>query len=279
MPNIVLCADDYAISPGVSGGIIKLARKERISAISCMAASSYWPVAAKQLQPLLGFVDIGIHITLTDQAPIGTLPNIAKSHKLPSFGQLLRKCLFGRICLSEVKEEVQNQLDSFVKNVGQLPTFVDGHHHVHQLPGIREIIVETILDNYAYEKPYLRICSAPVSVILKRKVEIPRSIGIGLFGNKLAQLAKKNNIPITSRFSGVYDFSNRAPYSYLFQQFHVGLTDCSLIMCHPGKIDAALVKLDKLTTQRQHELTFFESHDFDAILKKTNTYIKRFRDC
>ena len=244
-----------------------------------MTASPYWISAAKAIEPLIKSVDIGLHITLTDQEPIGDLKKLTKNNKLPTVRKLVQGCLLKQVNLVEIREEIQNQIDAFFKSLGQLPDFIDGHHHVHQLPGIREVIIEMILKNYNGKKPYLRVCSAPMSVIIKRGVAVSRAIGIGLWGNKLRNLAEKNGILVNSMFSGIYDFSNHISYDKLFERFLIELNDTSIIMCHPGLIDDTLIHLDTLTDQRYRELKFFQSNQFIEILKRANTELKRFKNC
>lgn len=228
MPNIILCADDYAISRGVSEGILKLADAGRISATGCMTASPHWPDHARELKPYAGRIDVGIHLTLTDQVPLGILPRTAPKNQFPAFGTLLKHSLTGRLDLVEIRHEVQRQLDSFVTHFGRPPSFIDGHHHVQQLPGVRDVVVEAILENFSKERPYLRVCSASFGVLCRRRVDLVRALSIGWLGSGLKKRAESKNIPLIRGFSGVYDFSGKTPYGHLFKRFLIGLTNRSL---------------------------------------------------
>src|SRR5690242_13463328 len=66
--RVILCADDYAIAPGVSRAILALIDRGRLTATSCMAASRFWPEHAGWLRPRAGKADIGLHFTLTNAA-------------------------------------------------------------------------------------------------------------------------------------------------------------------------------------------------------------------
>jgi chitin disaccharide deacetylase len=279
LPNVILCADDYAISQGVSEGILKLAGLGRISATSCMAASPHWPEHAKSLVPYAEKIDVGIHLTLSDQTPLGTLPNVAPENKLPSFGALLNRSITKRLDLDEIKREINLQISSFVESFGRPPAFVDGHQHVHQLPGIRDVVVDAILENFKSDFPYLRICSAPLGVLVRRRVDTARAIGIGGFGESLRRLAKSKGIPRSEVFSGVYNFSAGDAYGELFKRFLIGLGDRSLIMCHPGLVDEELKQIDGLTDQREHELRYFLSERFNRTLEKADVKLCRYDSC
>ena len=46
---IILCADDYALTEGVSRAIGELAAAQRLSATSVLVTSAHWPAAAPRL--------------------------------------------------------------------------------------------------------------------------------------------------------------------------------------------------------------------------------------
>ena len=96
---VVLCADDYALSPGISRAIVQLAEQGRLSAISCMTGSAHWSEHADWLRPLIGKVDIGLHLTLVDEVPLTAMPHTAPNGKLPSIGALMVRTYLGQVRL------------------------------------------------------------------------------------------------------------------------------------------------------------------------------------
>ena len=68
---VVLCADDYGIAPGVGRGIRALAAAGRLSATSCMTVFAEWCDEASRLADATDRIDVGLHLTLTDHAPLG----------------------------------------------------------------------------------------------------------------------------------------------------------------------------------------------------------------
>ena len=89
MPDICLCADDYALSPAVSRGICELLAAKRLAAVSTITASDFWPEDSQALLPFRDEVAVGLHITLTDLKPLGAMKNFAPDGKLPTLQQLL----------------------------------------------------------------------------------------------------------------------------------------------------------------------------------------------
>ena len=50
MKKLIVCADDYAISPKVSHAIRSLLSLRKVNATSSMTISEYWPEQAKHLR-------------------------------------------------------------------------------------------------------------------------------------------------------------------------------------------------------------------------------------
>jgi len=274
--KFILCADDFGFTPGVSEGILELVSKGRLSAVSCMATTDHFPDAVAALTRFEGQVDIGLHVVLTDLPPLGDMPSTTVGGRLPNFGTLAKSAIFGRLDLQEVAGEVSRQLGLFEDTFGRPPDFIDGHHHVHQLPGIGEQILDIIEARLAGHLPYVRGCREPLPVILRRGVHPFRTFLIGWFGGAFVRKARARGVPVTGGFSGIYDFAGRQPYDYLFDRFTQGLRMNSLIMCHPGFVDDALTRIDSLTTQRKEEFDFLNSERFLEAMEKKNLSLGRF---
>jgi predicted glycoside hydrolase/deacetylase ChbG (UPF0249 family) len=67
-------------------------------------------------------------------------------------------------------------------------------------------------------------------------------------------------------FAGTYSFAPGADYAALFPGFLDGLPDGGVVMCHPGKVDDELRRLDPLTDLRQREYDYFLGDDFLRLL-------------
>ena len=91
--HLVVCADDYGLSPGVNRAILGLAEAGRISATSCMTTGPGWPASAAALRTLDGRIGIGLHLNLTEGAPLGPMPSVAPHGGLPPLAALVRRAL------------------------------------------------------------------------------------------------------------------------------------------------------------------------------------------
>jgi predicted glycoside hydrolase/deacetylase ChbG (UPF0249 family) len=276
MKKLILCADDYAIAPGVSRGILRLIEAGRISATSCLTVSRFWPEHAAWLRPHADKVDIGLHLALTDLPPLGPMPDICEDGKLPPLGVLIRYALMRQLDSEQIAVEVRRQVNRFEEFFGRPPDFIDGHQHAHQLPGIRQAVLALWSKRLAGGKTWLRVCDDSLPAILRRNVATGKSLVIAAFGRGLRRGAVSRGIPVNDGFAGIHDFSGRIPYPVLFKRFIAGADGRLVVMCHPGTVDDELRAVDPVTTARESELNFFSGDAFPALLTREGMTICRF---
>src|SRR5471032_1597985 len=110
---MIICADDYGMSDDVDRAILELCALKHLSAVSCMVALERCGNDA--LKPLLehqAHVDIGLHFCIADE----TLPPLENARRnLPAFGAVLRQSLLGQIRAEQVRLQVSDQYDLFLK--------------------------------------------------------------------------------------------------------------------------------------------------------------------
>ncbi len=275
-PRLILCADDYAIAPGVSRGILSLIERGRLTATNCLTVSPFWPEHAEWLKPYAGKADIGIHLALTLLTPLGAMPRTAPQGRLPDIKDLTIDSWRRRLDLAEIKAELTRQLDAFEAAFGRPPAFLDGHQHVHQLPGVRDIVVALWQSRLAPHGTWLRLTDDSLPAILCRGAERTKSAIISLLGRGLGRRARALGIPSNDSFSGVQDFSGRVPYAEMFERFLEEARGRHLVMCHPGHVDDELRKVDEVTDPREEELRFFASDAFPAAVARHGLVLSRF---
>ncbi len=266
LTRIVVCADDYAFTPGVSRAIRELIAARRISATSVMTGSEFWPAEAAALKAVAGDADIGLHVTLTDQRPIGPMPAFAPDGKFPPLATVFRNGLMRRLPLAEIEAEIERQVEAFVAHYGAPPAHIDGHHHMHQLPGVRDIVVR-IAARVGKGRTWVRSCTEPPGSIVRRGVGTAKALIIGALGPAVERRARQAGVPVNHGFSGAYDFAAETRSTGdLFRRFVRGLSANGLVMCHPGYLDAALAGRDPMTTAREKERAYLISDAWPALL-------------
>lgn len=228
-PRLVVCADDFGLTPEISRSIATLAQDGKINAISCMSVCAGWEQDAALLRDLPQSVQIGLHLTLTEEIPLTALPVLAWNGRMPGCNELGRRATMRRLPLGEIRTEIAAQFARFVDVFGRPPDFVDGHQHVHLLRGIREII----LAETARRAPaaWIRNCVDRPSAMFSRRFPL-KALANAMQSRGIRRAASHMGLACNDGFAGLYDFSG--DYEALFPKFMEKPGSFHLIICHPG---------------------------------------------
>ena len=149
--RIVLCADDYGISPGVNEAIRDLIARGRLNATSAMVVAPSLTdaeaIALAELKRGMPQLQIGLHFTLT--APFRPASDAYTPLKQDAFLPLtttLGSALIARLDRARVAQELRAQIGAFSQRFGFLPDYVDGHQHVQIFPQIRDAALTVMRD-------------------------------------------------------------------------------------------------------------------------------------
>ncbi|HEY8992116.1 MAG TPA: ChbG/HpnK family deacetylase [Luteolibacter sp.] len=218
MKRLTLCADDFAQSAAISGGILRLVEAGRLNAVSCLSESPRWPRDARALLAVPEQPAIGLHFNLT--LPFGQ----SERRVTP----LLAASLLGGIDRGWVLRRFDAQWRAFVETAGRVPDFVDGHQHVHAFPGVREGVIERL----AELAPGCRVRSLAPPPGLPRpplKERVLAAVARDLPG-RLAEAGLRTN----RGFAGFRPYRGEFAFGETFRRWLAVCPDDTLVMCHPG---------------------------------------------
>jgi len=276
MRSIWLCADDYGISPAVNIAIRDLVVRGRLNATSALVvAPSCHRLEAMALDALNRGeprVAIGLHVALT--APFRPAsPGFAPltNGRFMSLGRTVAHAFLRRFNADALAGEVAAQLRAFEQAFGRAPDYIDGHHHVHLLPQVRDAVLAVA--KAEVPDAWLRQCG--------RAGRLAARLGdykgffldalSGSFRRRAAALGLRTNLC----FAGAYAFAEDADFAALFPRFLEGLPDGGVVMCHPGFVDDELRGLDPLTTLREREYAFLAGEMFASVLAARDIVLAR----
>jgi len=260
--HIWLCADDYGISPAVSSAIRDLIARGRINATSVMVtAPTFSHHEAAALREAAGNrAAIGLHLTLTGPfrphahgfAPL-------RHGAFPPLASMARRALSRTLTPALLDTEIAGQFAAFRTAFGRAPDYIDGHQHIHVFPQISEALLR--VTKHAAAQAWLRQCGRATVKNLE-----PKGLVLDGLSRRFRRLAAEHGLRTNPAFAGTYAFRARADYAKLFPGFLDGLPDGSVVMCHPGRVDAELARLDSLTHLREREYAFFLDEAFPRLL-------------
>lgn len=243
MKSVVLCADDFGLSPKVSKAILVLLERHCLSAVSCMTCLPDWSQQAAALKSFKGQAAIGLHFNLTE------------SSQAQPLGRLMLHSLTGRLDLAWVRDQLNKQLDDFETCFDAVPDFIDGHQHVQVFPGIRQVLIDELRLRYVNSMPWVR----RVNPAVKGHDAPIKAMVLRLMSSGFAAQMKSNNVPITRAFSGLYSLKADADFPELLHRWIDQLPPGGLIMCHPGTTD---VNSTGMALTRQREFDYLASQAF-----------------
>jgi len=160
--KLIVNADDFGLDSGINSGIIQAYESGIVRSASLMSCGAAFQEAVElaKKHPGLG---VGVHLSLNEGAPVAAQDKISslllKDKKSFLGFNEYKKVFFGirRINLDEVYLEFESQINKF-HQAGLTPTHLDGHKHVHMIPGILCVVLELAV---RFKIPCLRLPREP----------------------------------------------------------------------------------------------------------------------
>ncbi len=256
----VVCADDFALDRGTIEGTLALIKMGRVTATSVLVDSPNWVAAAPELKAVADKCDVGLHLNLTEVLEPG-------STRWP-LSTLVIQSVLRVIPRWRLHNLIDRQLDAFADRFGRFPDFIDGHHHVHHLPVVREELVDSVLARQPKTLPWLRICLPPEGD------EDYKARVIALLGaDGLAELAREEGFPASRCLVGVYRFDlQRSAYLAKVRQWLGTGPDGTVFMCHPS---ARPSSKDPIGAARRVELGVLAGETYADLVARSGVTISR----
>lgn len=213
-------------------------------------------------------VDVGLHLDLTAYPQTGGL------HGLRAL--IVQSCL-GRLDHARLRAEMAAQLDAFEAGLGQPPAFIDGHEHVHQLPTVRDALIEVVTARYPARRPWLRSSRARLSAArVAGPTALLKAAVIGALGaSALARAASAHGLRQNRSLLGVYGFAgDAAHYLGLLRGWLLAAHDGDLLMCHPALPAPARGDPDAIAQARRVEYEVLAGPAFGQLVQATGVRLQ-----
>jgi predicted glycoside hydrolase/deacetylase ChbG (UPF0249 family) len=265
--QIWLVADDYGLAPGISAAIRDLIARGRLNATSVMVVAPTFDQATADALAHLNAerprAAVGIHLTLTAPfRPLSARFQPLRANAFLPVWAALRTALLRRFDRDELAAEIEAQFAAFMSAFGRPPDFVDGHHHVHLFPQVRDAVLAAA--RRLAPAAWIRQCGQ--ARLSFDRLADPKGLLIDVLSRDLRRRARALGMHVNPAFAGTYSLGPGADFASLFTRFVDGLPDGGVVMCHPGFVDAELRRLDWVTDAREREYAYFVSDTFTQAL-------------
>jgi predicted glycoside hydrolase/deacetylase ChbG (UPF0249 family) len=137
MRQLIVNADDFGMTPGVSEGILSAHARGIVTSTTALVTGS---IPSEHLaRAREAGIGVGLHVNFTFGRPLTGARSLTDGD-----GRFLRDARRAAAVAtaSEVEREVKAQLDRFVTLFKRPPTHLDTHHHVGIYPPVREVVLE-----------------------------------------------------------------------------------------------------------------------------------------
>jgi predicted glycoside hydrolase/deacetylase ChbG (UPF0249 family) len=250
--RLVINADDFGLSPGVTRGILVAHRAGTVTSTSMLANLPAFDDAVQGARsaPDLG---IGLHFNLTVGRPLTPperIPSLADPatghfHSLP---RLVARAFSGQILPADVATECRAQM-ARLREHGLTIAHLDSHRHVHVLPGIWKAVSQ------AAEEAGIANVRLPFDAAAWSLAH-PRALAEQIALRTAYRWAGGNGYqPEADHFRGGMLYPQRRFKERLLRVLDglgAGLTE---LMVHPGYADPDLSQWDGYTWEREEELS------------------------
>jgi predicted glycoside hydrolase/deacetylase ChbG (UPF0249 family) len=222
MRSLIVNADDFGLTRGVSAGILAAHRHGIVTSTTVLVTAS--PDGEQLAEARAVGLGLGLHVNLTLGKPLTRAPSLVDPKG--SFVRDPRRVAAGADA-RQVRAEVEAQIARFEKLVGRPPTHLDTHHHVGLYAPVRDVVLD-----------------------------VARTLGLPVRSQDAAARARARGAGLrtTDHFfgeSGPDAYWSAARTLAHLRALPPGVSE---FMCHPGYFDADL-GYSRYGRQREVELT------------------------
>lgn len=230
MKQLIVTADDLGLSFGVVTGIVEAHRRGIVTAASAMVQAPAWDqaVAAAKQTPRLA---VGLHFVLTAGRPVGDGTGLGEIITDDGRFRRLTDDKHASVTEDGVARELEAQLRMFRNEIGQTPTHIDSHHHVHAVPQVLGAVLDVARDG-----------GFPVRACSEAVADACDEASVRMTGRFINDFYEE---PETGRSVSVENLCD------IIDSLSPGIWE---LMCHPAHPDPLLRKLSSYHLPRTAEL-------------------------
>ena len=244
---LIVNADDYGLSVGVSAGIRHAHQQGVVSSTSAMMNFPRAQVEVARAASECPDLGQGVHLVLSAGSPTRPASKVTSlveaDGRFPTIGTWV-KDRWADADAGQLRDEWRTQIDLFVQAAGRTPTHLDSHHHL----------------SYLHEKPLTVMLelAAEMKIPVRNPMRVEAAShatgsGGGDVGSVLDRLGE--HWTATPRPAGLIS-NHLGTGRTIGDSLTAALPPGAVVeaMCHPGWCDADLKRLSSLTEARQQEL-------------------------
>lgn len=235
--RLIVNADDYGRTPGVSRGIRKAHLEGIVTSTTALMNMPGVEAALDEALRLCPRLGLGVHLVVTSGSPVLSPSRVLSLTDGGTMFPLNQAERIAQMDLAELHDEWHAQLERFIRVTDRTPDHLDCHHHFSYFS---EAIFRIMLDLAGEFECAVR---NPLSTRLPGETGgLPNHFYAQAQGF-VPQLLEEYSIRHPDHFEGTF-YDENATFEQLSEILNNLQSGTSELMCHPGYADMAL--LDKL---------------------------------
>lgn len=247
--KLIFNADDFGYSKGINLGVIEAYQNGLVRSATMMAGKPgfYHAAGLAHLNPGL---KVGVHLTLSSGKSVGGVYRTLTDGQgnFPGYEEVRNKIQAGEADLSEIEAEYEAQIQK-VFAAGLVPDHFDGHHHIHNLPGVVDV--------------FLRLAQK-------------YGVAVRLYDRSLLT-GQYAGIKTTAAFEDRF-FDDAVSVDKLREMLSSHSGDSLEVMCHPGFIDHTIYTGSIYNVKRVFEVDVLISEEMKAFVRERGFELCSFSD-
>ncbi len=279
--RLIVCADDFGMSPGVNAAVLRAHREGIVTEASLMVvgAAAAEAVATALRTPTLG---VGLHLVLAQGTPV--LPPHAIPGLVDGAGMFADEPVrtgfryyFARELREPLEREIAAQLERFL-DTGLPLSHVDGHLTLHVHPVVLDILC-SLKDRYGIRAMRLPLEPLRHTLSFDRRALGQRAfegLVFGLLGRYARARMRRHGIRHPDRMYGMHQSGHisEAYLLHLIPRLGPGTTE---LYCHPAVADQEVRRWTP-GYEREQELAALTSPRVRAAIEAAGIELIRYRD-
>jgi predicted glycoside hydrolase/deacetylase ChbG (UPF0249 family) len=250
--RLIVNADDFGYTPGVTRGIVRAHREGIVTATTLMANAADTRGAARAARETKT-LDVGVHLVFTYGRPIAD-PAALRSLVTGdgTFGRVTDLLRSGTPRTEEALIEARAQYQHVRALLGSEPTHLDTHHWVHDLPALEDAVLALAKETGAAVRTH--------------------------DGRQRARF-RDAGVRTPDRFVREYQHTGRISRDSLLALLETLAQDAGTIelMCHPAEPDDLLLKGSSYAAERGVELDALTDTTVRAAIARLGIELADFR--
>ncbi|MBN1428723.1 MAG: ChbG/HpnK family deacetylase [Anaerolineae bacterium] len=246
MPRyLIVNADDFGHTKGVSEGILRAHRDGIVTSTSVMVNK---PAAEEAIRLALEFaprLGLGLHLNLTSGKPllpVEHIPDLVQADGVFHHPKAL-KLLLQVIDMSQVEHELRAQIERFIRIAGRAPDHLDSHHYVtYWLPSIVSMMLQIAQEQ-----------GIPIRNPFGEGVDMEDRQDVVLEECAVRDVLRCSQTPMPDRFLDRF-YDEQTTLGDLLNVLFDVPEGISELMCHPAIVDDDLRNSSTYSDRRADEL-------------------------